>query len=234
MALRFSAGVWKPLLAGIALGLVMVAALSLLILAGGGTIERSAAVEGGPPSSTAAPPPALDQLFGGPFELVDQDGVTRTNADFSGRYMLIYFGYANCPNVCPLNMSTIAKALDRLGIAGEPITPVFVSIDPDRDTPDVVKAFVASFSPRFVGLTGTTEQVLAAAKAFQVHRRKVLVEGADAEKDYLVTHASLTHLMGPDGAHLTFFPHATDSAAMAERIRAYLPSGPKAPASGAS
>src|SRR5262245_31946995 len=95
-------------------------------------------------------------LVGGPFSLTDQDGRRVTDADFRGRYMLIYFGFTFCPDVCPASLQLMAAAIDKAGAKGERITPVFITVDSARDTPALLKPYVGSFHPRFVGLTGTT------------------------------------------------------------------------------
>ena len=160
--------------------------------------------------------------FGGPFALVDHDGRARTDRDFAGRYLLVFFGYTRCSNTCPTGLATMAAALDRLGVAGGRVQPLFISVDPARDTPAELAAYVGRFHPRLVGLTGTEPAVAAAARAYRAHRRKVvLADRADAD-DYLVDHSSLTFLIGPAGDWLTLFPHGTDAAFMAAAIRRYL------------
>ena len=166
-------------------------------------------------------PPALATLFGGPFSLIDHTGAVRNDEDYRGRYMLIYFGYTTCPSICPANLQHMSNALDELGTQAEAIVPIFVSIDPARDRPEVLKDYVEHFGERFVGLTGDEAQIRKIAKAYRVHRRKVLPEDA-APDDYLVDHASITYLMGPDGTFRTLFPHDTTGSIMAERIAGYL------------
>ena len=116
----------------------------------------------------------------------------------------------------------MAAALDRLGAAGEPVQPLFISVDPARDRPAELAAYVARFHPRLIGLTGTEPAVAAAARAYRVHRRKVVLADQTAADDYLVDHSSLTFLIGPDGDWLTLFPHRTDPEFMAAAIRRYL------------
>ena len=103
----------------------------------------------------AAPPPLpLDTLFGGPFDLIDHDGTRRTDADYRGRYMLVFFGYTHCPAICPTDLQHMAEAMDLLGAGADHIQPLFITTDPARDTPAVMKDYVANFGPRLVGLTG--------------------------------------------------------------------------------
>lgn len=171
------------------------------------------------PSRPETPPPIS---FGGPFSLIDHDGNPRTERDFGERFLLVSFGYTYCPDICPTGLQTIATALDLLGRRAVRVQPLFVSVDPARDTPAALKAYVAQFHPRIIGLTGSETQVRAAAKVFRVHRSKVLLADADSEADYLVNHSSLSYLMAPDGQFITLFPHGTDAEPMAKAIAKYL------------
>jgi protein SCO1/2 len=179
-----------------------------------------AADDGDPGRDT---PPPLASLFGGPFSLVDHDGARRTDLDFSGRHMLIYFGYATCPDICPTGLQTLSTALDLVGARANVVQPLFVTVDPARDRPDVLKDYIQHFHPRLIGLTGTEAEIRAVAKAYRVHRRKVEMPDSAGPEDYLVDHASITYVMGPDGKHLTLFPHGTDAERMAEILTRYLP-----------
>lgn len=164
---------------------------------------------------------ALPVAFGGPFELVDHQGRLRRDSDFRGSFLLIAFGYTSCPDICPTNLTIMATALDQLGTRGERVQPIFVTVDPARDTPAVLGDYVGHFHPRLIGLTGSEAQVRAAAKAYRVHRSKVILDPA-APEDYLVNHSSLTFLMAPDGGFVTLFPHDTDADTMAKAIAKYL------------
>lgn len=175
----------------------------------------------GLPRTGNATPPALENLFSGGFTLVDHDGEPRSDRDFRGRYMLIYFGYTYCPTICPTNLQHMALALQTLGRKAGKVQPLFITIDPARDTPAEIKSYMANFGDRFLGLTGTETQIRAAARAYRVHRRKVVPDKA-APDDYLVDHSSLTLLIGPDGKFLTLFPHDTTGAVMAQRMAKYL------------
>ena len=167
-------------------------------------------------------PRALPLTFGGPFTLVDHDGVKRTDRDFHGKFLLVYFGYTYCPDICPTGLQTIADALDTLGSKAARVRPVFVSVDPARDTPAVLKDYVENFHPSTVGLTGTEAQVRAIARAYRVHRSKVITPDMKDDDDYLVTHSSITYLMGPDGSWKTLFPHGTSAQKMAKALARYL------------
>ena len=159
--------------------------------------------------------------LGGPFTLTDHNGRTVTDADFHGRYMLIYFGYIYCPDVCPLSLQRNFEALQMLGEKAERVQPVLVTIDPERDTVDLMRDYVAAFDPRLIGLTGTPEQVKAAAAAYRVYYAKVESESGAAE-GYLVDHSAFTYLMAPDGTFVQFFRHDLTPDAMAERLKKIL------------
>lgn len=154
---------------------------------------------------------------GGPFTLVDQDGVARSPADFHGRYMLIYFGYSFCPDVCPTTLAMMAGALDKLGSQRARVVPVFISVDPERDTPKVLKDYVKSFGPDFVGLTGGLAQVKAAAKAYHVYIAKHPLPGG-----YAMDHSGVIYLMGPDGKFVTYYEDEIGPDGLAEDLRRRL------------
>jgi protein SCO1 len=153
--------------------------------------------------------------IGGPFTLLDQDGQTVTDQDFHGQWMLIYFGFTYCPDVCPTSLARNAEALDMLGSGGDKVVPVLISVDPQRDTPEKMKDYVRYFHPRTVGLTGTPEQIAAVAKAYRVFYMKVEREDPDA---YLVDHSSFTYLVGPDGRFVQFFRHEISAQDMADGL----------------
>ena len=107
--------------------------------------------------------------IGGPFTLLDGNGQTVTDKDFRGKYMLVYFGYTFCPDVCPTTLNAVADAMDKLGPAGSSIQPLFITVDPKRDTPAVVKQYTAAFGPKIEGLTGTPEEIAEVAKEYRVY-----------------------------------------------------------------
>lgn len=165
-----------------------------------------------------APQEAAQQTIGGPFTLLDGNGETVTEANFKGQYMLVYFGYTYCPDVCPTALQVMAQALDQLPAeTSAKITPIFISVDPERDTPEHVGQYVTHFYPTLVGLTGSPEQVKAAAAAYRIYYAKVEEKGADPDA-YLMDHSAITYLMGPDGAFLSHFGHDTTPEQMAERL----------------
>jgi protein SCO1/2 len=157
---------------------------------------------------------------GGPFTLTDHTGRTVTDKDFRGRYMLVFFGFTFCPDICPSGLQTMAAALDKVGAKADRITPIFITVDPERDTSEKLKEYVAHFHPRLVGLTGTPEQIQDVARAYRAYYKKVKDERSSAP--YTMDHTSIIYLMGPDGAFVTHFTHATPLDTMAaafERLR---------------
>jgi protein SCO1/2 len=160
-------------------------------------------------------------LIGGPFTLVGHDGKPVTDRAFRGKYMLVFFGFTHCPDICPAELQVMSAALDELGPKANDIIPIFITLDPERDTPKAVADYVANFNPRFVGLTGTSDQVAEAAKAYRVTYSKFQEEGAGPE-DYTIDHSALVFLMGKDGEYLTHFAYGTPAAKMAETLKRYL------------
>uniref|UniRef100_UPI0013DA4287 SCO family protein n=1 Tax=Sandarakinorhabdus rubra TaxID=2672568 RepID=UPI0013DA4287 len=162
----------------------------------------------------ARPAPAEPQgnlagaSLGGPFTLTDQDGRRVSDRDFAGRWRLIYFGYAFCPDVCPTDLALLGRGLaafeQRSAAAGARVAPIFITIDPARDTPAVLKPYVAAFHPRLVGLTGTAAEIAAVTRAFGVYAKQM--PGGDADA-YLMDHSAMVYLFGPDGRPVAFLPH---------------------------
>lgn len=187
----------------------MAASLAVLIAVGAYFLIAS-----GPrsPMGTAA--------IGGPFSLVDQHGANVTDASLHGRLALIFFGFTFCPDVCPTELQTITVALDRLGDKADQVAPVFITLDPERDTPVVLGAYLKDFDPRLIGLTGTPDQIAAAARAFRVYYAKT--PSKDAEGGYTVDHTGIVYLMGRDGRYRTHFSLHTSPDEMAEAIRRNL------------
>jgi cytochrome oxidase Cu insertion factor (SCO1/SenC/PrrC family) len=157
--------------------------------------------------------------IGGPFNLVDQNGATRTNADFRGKLMLVYFGYTYCPDACPTALQEMSQVVDALGDKASEVQPLFITVDPERDTVAQMKTYASNFSPQLVALTGTPAQTAAAARAYRVYFAKVKQAGTD---DYLMDHSSFIFLMGRDGNYLTHFAPGQSAEAMATAIRRYL------------
>jgi protein SCO1 len=144
-----------------------------------------------------------------------------TDRTFRGRWMLVYFGYTHCPNVCPTALSMIAEAIENLGPLAAKVQPIFVTIDPERDTPEIVGKFTKSFDPRIMGLTGKADEIAAVAKQYRVFFKKL--PGDDV--DYRMEHSSHIYVIGPDGRYVTLFPHETTQGAeaIASRLREIIP-----------
>lgn len=162
-------------------------------------------------------------LVGGPFSLTDQSGKRVTEKDFAGKYMLVFFGYTFCPDICPTELQVMTAALDSMGPKADKITPVFISVDPDRDTPEVLRSYVENFGPRLVGLTGSAEEIAAVAKAYRVYFAKAGKEGSE---DYLMDHSSIIYLMGPDGRYVKHFTYTADAPGLARDLNAALTASP--------
>jgi protein SCO1/2 len=152
---------------------------------------------------------------GGPFALVDHTGRQRTEADFRGKLLLLYFGFTYCPDVCPTDLQSIGLAIDQLGKAGEEVQPLFVTLDPDRDTPQHLANYVPLFHPRLIGLTGDPSSIRQAARAYKVYYAKV----PTADDDYTVDHSGYIYLTDRAGQYLGFFPPGTPPDRMADIIR---------------
>ena len=160
-------------------------------------------------------------LVGGPFTLTDHTGKRVTDQDFRGRFMLVFFGFTYCPDVCPTALQVMAAALEKIGSKAEQITPVLITVDPERDTPEQMAMYVKSFHPRLVGLTGSPEEIAAVAKAYRVYFKRV----ADPKSSggYTMDHSAIIYVMGPDGAFRTHFTYTVDANVMAERLGKLLP-----------
>ena len=168
------------------------------------------------------------------FSLVDHNGNSVSEKDYRGKYMLIFFGYTYCPDVCPVDLKIITDALKFVGKQGQEIVPIFISVDPERDKPKILTEYVRFFSPRLVGLSGTRSQVNAAVKGFGARYFKVFmppVPGSEAKSNeddvdenmnYLVKHSASTYFVGPDGLLLTTFPHNTNAIEMGTTIQEFL------------
>jgi len=161
-------------------------------------------------------------LIGGPFTLVDQHGKTVTDRDFRGRHMLVFFGFTHCPDICPAELQVIAASLDELGPKAEEVVPIFVTLDPERDTPEVMADYVKNFGSRFVGLTGSPEAIAEAAKAYRVAFSKFENKDAVGDDNYSIDHSAFVYLMGRDGEYITHFNYGAPAAKMTESLRRYL------------
>lgn len=160
--------------------------------------------------------------FGGPFQLTDHHGQTVTEKSFPDRHLLVYFGYTYCPDICPTDLARLAEALDALSQSAlMRVQPLFITVDPARDTPEVMADYVSAFHPTLIGLTGSETAIAAAAKAYRVHRMKVPLPEAGPD-EYLVNHTPNAYLIGPDGGFKTLFPHNSDPKFITSVLRKYL------------
>lgn len=169
-----------------------------------------------------ADPPLAGAAIGGPFTLVDKDGKTVRWSDFKGFYRIVYFGYTFCPDACPTDVAVAMRGLDAFAKShpkeADRIRPIFISIDPARDTPKVVGEFAAAFSPRLIGLTGTAAQVDQAAKAFAAYYAR----GKETSGGYLMDHSRIAYLMGPDGQPISMLPVDKGPQAVAEELATWV------------
>lgn len=160
-----------------------------------------------------------EAAIGGAFTLTNQNGEQISNTDFSGKFMLVYFGYSFCPDVCPADLLTITSAMQALGEDADNIAPIFITIDPERDTVEQLHLYMQNFDPRITALTGSAEEIADAAKAYRVYYQEA--ESEDTEQ-YLMDHTAITYLMDKNGKYLSHFPHGTDSTVMAEKLQNYI------------
>ncbi len=156
------------------------------------------------------------EIVTGEFSLVDGRGQPVTDVDFRGSWLLIFFGYTHCPDVCPTTLGTVALIMDDLAADGDVLQPLFITVDPARDTPDVVGDYAAAFHPRIIGLTGSEEQVAAAANSHRAYYAKVSV--ADTN-DYAMDHSAHLYLMDPDGLYATAFSQRDTVESIVRNIR---------------
>lgn len=197
----------------IALFVTVLAVISAVVYTQFKTADQSPVTTSGPGLPTVQ--------IGGPFTLVDHSGKTVTEKSFPGKYLLVFFGYTFCPDVCPTDLAVISDALDRLPEADrDQIQPLFISVDPARDTAEVLKDFVTHFHPKMIGLTGTPENIAQTARLYRAYYAKA--GDPNAKEDYLMDHSATTYMMGPDGSFLTTFSHAMEPEAMATGIQKFI------------
>jgi len=172
-----------------------------------------------------ANPPTAKQVaraaINSEFELLNHHGITVTGETYRGKWQIVFFGYTYCPDICPTTLNTIAETLDALGDDAEQVAPLFITVDPKRDTPAILAEFVAAFHPKLIGLTGTQAQIKAAAHAFKAYYSKA--EQPDAPDGYLMGHSGYIYLMTPEGEFESLFTDQRDtSAKIAAAIRIRL------------
>lgn len=178
------------------------------------------AAHGHSPSKVSSEGVNVADDFGGPFMLLDHRGEAAKDTDFLGKLMLVYFGYTHCPDICPIDARNIGAAMDVLGDASSGVQPVFITIDPERDDPKRLAEWLGAIHPRFVGLTGTRDQIAAIAKAYKVVFERV--ESAEGY-DYTFNHPGLTYVIDVDGHFRFLLPPGTDPETIATEIRVVLP-----------
>lgn len=187
------------------IGLVMAALIAWM------TIRHDQRLASGGVATAVAP-----ASIGGPFTLTAHDGRIVSDQDFAGKYRLVFFGFTFCPDICPTELQTIAQTMDLLGPESAQVQPLFVTIDPARDTAPVLADYVALFHPSILGLTGTDEQIAAVAKAYRVYYAR---SAGSAGAEYTMDHSTFAYLMAPDGSFITVFARGTNAEQMADAIR---------------
>lgn len=193
-------------------------ALAVLLAAGAGAalwLRHDAGMEQRLGGMSVAP----SVQIGGPFSLTDHTGAAVTDATYRGRLMLIFFGFTHCPDVCPTELQVIAEVLDGLGADADRVAPLFITVDPERDTPEALARYVDLFDPRIIGLTGTPEQIGAVTRAYRVYYAKVHPPDAS---DYTMDHSSFVYLMDQEGRFAGLFRHGAPAAEIAAAIRMQL------------
>jgi protein SCO1 len=153
--------------------------------------------------------------IGGPFVLTDQNGAKRSDRDFRGHWMLLYFGYTYCPDVCPTTLALMSSTVEKLGPDAGRVIPVFITVDPERDTPSVLKSYLAAFGPQFIGLTGTPSDIAKVARAYRVYYKKVTLKGGA----YSLDHSSAIYLIDPNGNFVKAYDEQSGAAAIANDLR---------------
>ncbi|GGH29308.1 protein SCO1/2 [Cribrihabitans marinus] len=194
-----------------ALALALVLGVTWAMTLGGGGDDRFAQCRAGQIAGGS-------ETIGGPFELVNSEGETVTDKDVITEPSLIYFGYTFCPDVCPLDTARNADAVDILEDRGQMVTPIFISVDPDRDTPQVVGDFADTLHERMIGLTGSPEQVKAASKAYKTYYKAQ----DKSDEYYLVDHSTFSYLVLPEHGFVEFFRREETPEQMANRIGCFL------------
>ncbi|HWA46215.1 MAG TPA: SCO family protein [Hypericibacter adhaerens] len=186
---------------------VFVASTAVLLL------EWRARETGTPGMTTAAD-------IGGPFSLTDQDGKKVTDADYAGQWKLVFFGFTYCPDICPTTLSRISLTLKALGPLGDKLHPLFITIDPERDTPEILKSYIDAFDKRITGLTGTPDEIAAVAKEYRAFYEKV-----PQGDTYTMNHSTVIYVMRPDGRYETLLRYDDTPDEMAAKLKPLLQQG---------
>ena len=164
----------------------------------------------------------------GTFTLTDHTGRTVTDQDFRGSYLLIFFGYTHCPDICPTALTVVANVINLLGEQAQQVQPVFITLDPERDTPQALANFVSYFHPRLIGLTGSLDQIDAVAKTYFVRSQKYLPSApsdttvSEEDNNYLLDHTAASYLLNTDGSGLALFQHGTPATEIAKTIQSFI------------
>jgi protein SCO1/2 len=193
---------------------VIAVALAALLVLAAGTLVILAMRE----SPKGAAGTLLASAIGGPFQLVDQNGKPFGDSDLRGKWHLVFFGYTNCPDTCPTTLNELSLALDRLGSERDAVGIVLISVDPERDTPEVLKSYVESFDAPITALTGTADEVAQAAKAYRVYYAK----HPRADGGYDMDHSAVIYVMDPEGRLTATFTPDTPADAIAQRLQKLL------------
>ncbi len=157
--------------------------------------------------------------IGGPFQLVDSNNQPVTDADFRGKLMLVYFGFTFCPDICPTDLLVISNVIEKLGEDASKVAPIFISVDPERDTPEHLKTYMENFNPNITALTGAPEAIADVAKEYKVYYKRI---DDGTTKDYLVDHTAIKYLMDKDGNFITHFPPNVEVDAIVAKIKENL------------
>ena len=192
------------------LRILLACTIALMVIAGGGLAALMLIPAPLPQTTTS-----MTGTLGGPFTLVASDGRTVTDQAFRGKWMLIYFGYTSCPDACPTALNNMGVALDRLGTEGASMQPVFITVDPKRDTPAMLAEYLKSFDPHIVGLSGSEKQVAAVVKEYHVYVE--VPSGTD--KDYIVNHSSFFYLINRDGKFVNIVHGDVSGDELADKVR---------------
>jgi protein SCO1 len=189
------------------------------ILVGGGSAYLIATT-GSNGQLPAVPPATGTALIGGPFSLVDQSGKAVTDKTYAGKPMLVFFGFTNCPDVCPSGLQVMTAALDKLAAKADRLTPLFITVDPERDTPAKLAEYIKSFHPGITALSGPADNVAAAVKAYRVYAKKIPDEKTPGA--YSIDHTSFFYVMDASGQYTKHFPHTIDAGKLASELEAVL------------